>query len=47
MRMKNLVLTIGLVAVVTSFVFAQSESFVPKDLTAKPNTLDPDRKSVV
>lgn len=47
MRMKNLVLTIGLVAVVTSFVFAQSESFVPKDLTAKPNTLDPNSFSAM
>ncbi|MCX7968390.1 MAG: hypothetical protein N3B10_07865, partial [Armatimonadetes bacterium] len=46
MRANNLVLAIGLVAAITSFVFAQTESFAPKDLTAKPTGTNPNSFSV-
>jgi hypothetical protein len=46
MRVNNLAIMFGLVAAITSFVFAQSESFAPKDLTAKPNAPNPNSFSV-
>ncbi len=45
MKTYNLVSVFGLVAVVISFAFGQSESFVARDLTAKPNAAANTQKS--
>jgi len=45
-RTNNLVLALGLVAAITSFVFAQGESFAPRDLTAKPGAANQNSFSV-
>ncbi|MCS7191535.1 MAG: hypothetical protein NZ937_00925 [Armatimonadetes bacterium] len=46
MKVKKLIFTIGLVAAITSFVFAQGESFAPKDLTVRPDASNPNSFSV-